>query len=144
MEDLINSLDDATAVRILGILARRSSGGRQTELTPEIRRSLQEEFGVAPAPDRPSEGDLARQALIVLAQDPETYEAITALSKGPPPQRFEPVATVVIVAAALIALQTHVRFERSTGGKLSLLIEKKPTKDTLLKPLVQKLISYLP
>jgi hypothetical protein len=78
MEDLINSLDDPTAVRILGILARRSSGGRQTELTAEIRRSLQEVFGVVPASDRPSEGDLARLALIVLAPDPETYEAITA------------------------------------------------------------------
>jgi hypothetical protein len=145
MEDLINSLDDATSVRIVGILARRSGGGRQTELTPEIRRSLQEEFGVAPAPDHPSEGDLSRQALIVLAQDPETDEAITALSKGPPPQRFEPVTTVVVVvAAALVALQTHVRFERDVGGKLKLLIENKPTKDTLLKPLVQKLISYLP
>jgi hypothetical protein len=78
MEDLINSLDDPTAVRILGILARRSSGGRQAELTAEIRRSLQEVFGVVPASDRSSEGDLARLALIVLAPDPETYEAITA------------------------------------------------------------------
>jgi hypothetical protein len=144
MEYLINSLDDATAVRILGILARRSGGGRETELTPEIRRTLQEEFSVAPAPDRPSHGDLSRQALIVLAQDPETRVAITALSKGPPPQSFEPVSGVIIVAAALIALQTHVRFEWDAGSKLRLLIEKKPTKDTLLKPLVQKLISYLP
>jgi hypothetical protein len=144
MDDLINSLDDIAAVRILGILARRRGGGREIELTPEIRRSLQEEFGVAPAPDRPSEGDLSRQALITLAQDPETHEAITALSKGPPPQRFEPVTTVAIVAGALIALQTHVRFERDAGGKLKFLIEKKPTKDALLKPLVQKLISYLP
>jgi hypothetical protein len=144
MEDLISYLDDATAVRILGILARRSGGGRETELTPEIRRALQEEFGVASAPDRPSDGDLSRQALVVLAQDPKTHDAITALSKGPQPQSFEPVTTVVIVAAALIALQTHVRFERDAGGKLRLLIEKKSTKDTLLKPLVQKLISYLP
>ena len=59
-------------------------------------------------------------------------------------QRFEPVTTVVVIAAALIALQTHVRFERGTDGKLSFLIEKKATKDTLLKPLVEKLISYLP
>jgi hypothetical protein len=144
MENIINSLDDPTAVRILGILARRSGGGLETELTPEIRRRLQEEFGIDPARDRPSEGDLARQALIVLAQDPETREAIAALIKGPAPQSFEPVTTVVIVAAALIALQTHVRFERDAGGKLRLLVEKKPTKDTLLKPLVQKLISYLP
>jgi hypothetical protein len=144
MEDLINSFDDATAVRILGILARRSGGARETELTPEIRRTLQEEFGLAPAPDRPSKGDLSRRALIVLAQDPETREAITVLSKGPQPQSFEPVTTVVIVTAALIALQTHVRFERDAGGKLRVLIEKKPTKDTLLKPLVHKLISYLP
>jgi hypothetical protein len=144
MEDIINSLADPTAVRILGIFARRSAGGRETELTSEIRRTLQEEFGVAPASDRPSEGDLARQALIVLAQDPETREAIAALSKGPPPQSFEPVTTVILITAALIALQTHVRFERDASGKLKLFIEKKATKDALLKPLVQKLISYLP
>jgi hypothetical protein len=144
MEELINSLDDPAAARILGILARRIGGGRETELTPAIWRALEEEFGVAPALDRPSEGDLARQALIVLAQDPDTGEALSALSRGQAPQRFEPVTTVLVIAAALIALQTHVRFERDASGKLSFLIEKKATKDTLLKPLVQKLISYLP
>jgi hypothetical protein len=105
---------------------------------------LQDEFSIAPGPEHPSKGDLARQTLIVLAEDPESREAIIRLSKGTPPQRFEPVTTVALIAAALIALQTHVRFERDADGQLKLLIEKKATKDTLLKPLVQKLLNYLP
>jgi hypothetical protein len=144
MEDIINSLDDTNAVRILGILSGRSGRRSEMELTPEMRRTLQDGFEVAPTPHRPLAGDLARQALIVLAQDPDTREVIAVLSKGPAPESFEPVASVAIVSLVLIALQTHVRFEREAGGKLRLLIEKKPTKDTLLKPLVQKLISYLP
>jgi hypothetical protein len=144
MEDLIKSLDDATAIRTVGILARRSGGGIQTELTPEIIRVLQDEFSVAPGPQRSSKGDLARQTLIVLAQDSGTREAIARLTRGTPPQSFESVTTVALIAAALIALQTHVRFERDSKGKLKLLIEKKATKDSLLKPLVQKLLSYLP
>ena len=42
--------------------------------------------------------------------------------------------------AVLIVLQTHVKFERTPDGKWSLKVEKKPTSDSLLKGLVQKLI----
>jgi hypothetical protein len=75
-----------------------------------MRRALEDEFEIAGARDFCSEGDLARQALIVFVQDSQTREVISTLSKGTAPQRFEPVTTVSIVAAALIALQTHVRF----------------------------------
>jgi hypothetical protein len=142
MEELVKSLDDVTAIRILGILARRSTGDFQTELTPEIVRVLRNEFDVSPEPGQTSKGDLARQALVVLAQNSETREAIARLNISTPPQSFEPVSTVALLAAALIALQTHVRFERDSEGKITLLIEKKETKDSLLKSLAQKLLNY--
>ena len=51
-------------------------------------------------------------------------------------------ATIGITAAVVFVLQTHVKFDRQPDGKWSLQLEKKPTKDALLKGLVQKLISY--
>jgi hypothetical protein len=43
----------------------------------------------------------------------------------------------------LVVLQTHVKFERDKAGRWSVKIEKKPTDNSLLKPLVQKLLSFI-
>ena len=91
-----------------------------------------------------SEGDLARQALLLLADDPQNREALAALIAGPPPESFEVVGTVALVAAMLVVLQTHVLFERDKDGKIHIKIEKKPTRDSLLKDLVQKLFGFFP
>jgi len=56
---------------------------------------------------------------------------------------FAGAETVAIVVAALVALQTHVRFERDKDGRWSIKIEKKSTSDALLKPLVQKLLAFI-
>jgi hypothetical protein len=42
----------------------------------------------------------------------------------------------------LVVLQTHVLFERDRDGKIHIKIEKKPTRDSLLKDLVQKLFWF--
>ena len=71
LTDLINTLDDATARRVLVTFARAQSNPPETSLTLELRQALRE-F----APDREtaagsiSEGDLARTALLLLADDP--------------------------------------------------------------------------
>ena len=57
-------------------------------------------------------------------------------------QKFDFGASIALTAAVLIVLQTRVKFERGRDGKYSLLVEKKPTSDALLKGLVQKLLSY--
>ncbi len=89
-----------------------------------------------------SEGELARQALLVLAEDPEAAIAIERLAsiRGDSAQVFD--FGIGVAVAVLIVLQTHVKFERKPDGKWSLNVEKKPTSDSLVKGLVQKLIGF--
>ena len=144
MKDLIQSLDDATARRVLATFARAQATPAETALTPELRQSWRE---FAPAPETAAvsanEGDLARAALLLLADDPQQQPMLTALIEGPAPTRFGVLETVAIISAVLVVLQTHVKFERDKEGRWSVKIEKKPTDNSLLKPLVQKLLSFI-
>lgn len=78
---------------------------------------------------------------MLLADDPEHREAIRALLQGPAPQRFSMVGLVVAVVAGLVVLQTRVKITRDKQGKYAFEIEKKPTKDGLIKDLVKALAS---
>lgn len=94
-------------------------------------------------PVRPvREGDLARAALLVLAEDPRHGEAISALVSGPGARSFALGETVAVLTAALVALQTRVKFSRDKDGKFTLLIEKAAASDGLLKALAEKLLSF--
>src|SRR5271166_5263645 len=152
MDDMIRALDDSQAVLVLTTFARvrlRAGGVAETEWTPELDRALRQDFPAEADAGRAgsvSEGDLARQALLLLADDPQNRDALAALIAGPPPESFEVVGagTVALVAAMLMVLQTHVLFERDKDGKIHIKIEKKPTRDSLLKDLVQKLLGFFP
>jgi hypothetical protein len=141
----IQSLNDATAILIVkGIASSRPApGGERIALTPDLEKALADEFKIAgPAGATISEGELARQALQVLAEDPEMTKTIERMASTPPEgaQTFD--FGIGLTVAVLIVLQTHVKFERGSDGKWSLSMEKKPTSDSLLKGLVQKLISF--
>ena len=142
--DRIRSLDDQTALRVLATVtrARDHTGNLETELTPEARAALAASFGAGEATAALAAGDLARAALLLLAEDPRTREGIDALVRGPATRSFDAGATLLLTSAVLIALQTHVRFERDKNGKVSLLVEKRPTSDALLKDLAQKLLGW--
>ena len=144
IQDRIASLDDATARRVLATFARAQATPAETALTPELRQALRE-FATGPetAAVSASEGDLARAALLLLADDPQQQPMLTALIEGPAPTRFGVLETVAIISAVLVVLQTHVKFERDKAGRWSVKIEKKPTDNSLLKPLVQKLLSFI-
>lgn len=145
MTDRIQNLDDETAVRILETVARARMRGAdvQTDLTPELRQALRDQLPASAGDQSADTGELARQALLLLAEDPETSAAIEHLIENPqPPMRFGLGTTVAIVTAAMIALQTHVRFEKDSSGKWKLLVEKMPTKDGLLKDLVSRILGW--
>ncbi len=150
MDEMIRGLDDSQAVRVLTTFARarlRAEGVEETEWTPELDRALREDFPAEADAGRAasvSEGDLARQALLLLADDPQNRESLTALIAGPRPDKYEVVGTVALVTAMLVVLQTHVLFERDRDGKIHIKIETKPTRDSLLKDLVQKLLGFFP
>ncbi len=89
---------------------------------------------------------MARQALLLLADDLQNREALTDLIADPRLDKYEVVTagTVALLAAMLVVLQTHVLFERDRDGKIHIKIEKKPTRESLLKDLVQKLLGFFP
>jgi hypothetical protein len=142
LTDRIQTLDDATARRVLTTFARAQVPQAASELTPAFVQALRD-FAPEPAPDKATTGDAARTALLLLAQDPGQQAILTALIDGPVPERLGVLETTALVSAVLIVLQTHVKFERDKDGVWTIKIEKKPTDATLLKALVQKLLSLI-
>jgi hypothetical protein len=150
LEDTIPKLDDDRAKRVLAAigLGLRPAEGTEVAWSPELGRALQAAFGAeldaSPTPEgHVSEGDLAREALLVLAQDPQYREPVAALIRGPEPQKLGIVTTVVIIAGALIALQTKFKFKRNKDGTFEVLLEKGALPATVLKPLVEKLLALV-
>src|SRR5215218_6484797 len=124
--DILAALDDATARRLLATVAQAlHRRGRATPLepTPDLGRALAEALDVAPPQEPASEGDVARLALRLLAEDPVLRPTILALAAGPPPERYD-VTTTLMVAAVLLVLQTYVRFARGKDGRWMLTVEK--------------------
>jgi hypothetical protein len=140
--------DDENSISILKSIAQARLGPEADELplTPELRSALAAAFGSAePAPA--SEGELARAALDLLRQDPAFAEPIQMMAShaGEPASRqryLEPV-TIALTTAALLALQTHVKFKRDHTGKWSLEMDKKSSSDAVVKTLVQRLLPFL-
>jgi hypothetical protein len=147
LNNKILPLDDKTAVNILQTFAKAqlNSESYYTELKPSLRKELMEEFNVTELKTHaPGEGELARQALLLLAEDPQYVEVIGAIVAAPIPEKFLGVVeTVSLVAAILVVLQTQVRFERDKEGRYSFIIEKKSTSESLLKLLIQKLLAFI-
>ena len=142
MTDWIDTLDDATAGRVLAVYAGgRAADSQVRDCPPELRAALAAEFG-PPAGERTGEGDLARAALRVLCEDPARARALRATAEQPA-RSFGALAAVGMAAAVLVVLQTHVKFDRDKQGKWSLKIEKKPASDKLLGKLADLAREFL-
>jgi hypothetical protein len=141
MTDL-SQLDDQTAQRILTIIARARSRDTQQD-SPTLRAALAREFDVTPA--TATEGDLARQALLVLAEDPATRLAIESIAKEEPTghQTYDPGASIGLALAAYFALSTAVDLQYK-DGKWSFKLKVKPAGEAAVKKLVEKIVGYLP
>jgi hypothetical protein len=63
--------------------------GVETTFTPDLAAALGQASGDAPLGAPPSDGDIARAALLLLADEPSTAPAIAALLDGPTPERFD-------------------------------------------------------
>jgi hypothetical protein len=82
---------------------------------------------------------------LVLAEDEGMREIIDTMVVNPDlPTQYDAGLTLAITTAVLFVLQTHFRIERDKQGRWSVMLEKKPTSEALLKKLVQKLLAYIP
>src|SRR5579871_3992028 len=136
-------MTDETSIYILRTIAQARLRPKSDELPPEsaLLGALTREFGEATSPA--TEGDLARSALDLLGQDPTYAELINVLNAQSAPQKFQdPTTTISVATAAILALQTHIRFKLD-HGKVSIEMEKKPISDPALKALIDRLIAFL-
>jgi hypothetical protein len=145
----MTTLDDASSIQILKAIAESQLRPTAPDLTPtpDLRAALAAAFDNPPQ-TAASEGDLARAALDLLAQDPafaEPIQIMTGAAAGAPAgsQRYIDPATIALTTAALLALQTRVKFKRDHSGKWSIEIEKKSASDGAIKLLAQRLLSVL-
>jgi hypothetical protein len=143
----MTTLDDATAIQILTTIAQARLRPAAPDIapTPDLRAALAAAFD-NPAPTAASEGDLARAALDFLARDPAFAGPIDVMASQSPAasQRyFEPVSTIVLTTAALLVLQTRVKFKRDHTGQWPFEIDKKALSNGALKLLVEHLLSLL-
>ena len=139
-------LDDATAQRILTTIARVRSASTPDD-SPNFREALADEFKPAPSHVSISAGELARQALIVLAEDPATRLAIDSMAKeetSTTRQTYDGGATIALGVAAYFALGTAIDIQRDKQGKWSFKMKVRPASEAAVKKLVEKLINYLP
>ena len=140
--------DDETSISILKTIAQARLGPAADELppVPELRSALATAFGSGePAPA--SEGKLARAALDLLRQDPAFAEPIQLMSsqagEAASRQRYLEPVTITLVTAALLALQTRVKFKLDSNHKWSVEVDKKSSSDAIVKLLVQRLLPFL-
>jgi hypothetical protein len=146
IQNEIAALDDKTAIHILQIIAKNlmRSGTYETSGTPDMANALQSAFDVSKPSEKASEGDIARLALQWLSDDPKYSANISAMMTGSGDQRFSPdLGTVSILIGALVVLQTRFKIKKNNQG-ISWEVEKKSAADGVLKPLIEKLLSYLP
>ncbi|MGD2109376.1 MAG: hypothetical protein PVI86_08280 [Phycisphaerae bacterium] len=145
MTDTISSLNDATAKQVLDafVRARMATEKLVTDLTPDMFHTLRERFSVDPSTDAPSEGDLARVALLILVKDPEAKKHITMLAKTGPTRGYDFETGLSMTTAALLVLQNHIRFKRAKDGKSTQLVEREPADPELLRSLVHKILSRI-
>src|SRR5689334_3394969 len=106
MDEDIKDLDDAQAVRVATTFARAQlhpGGESETVWTPELEGALRSLFPVKAGAVPVSKGDLARQVLLLLADDAKNRDTLTALIKGPSPESFEVIGagSVALIAATL-------------------------------------------
>jgi hypothetical protein len=136
----IQTLSDTNAQRILTIFARNQPGYSDSTLSPELTKALQHEPDLMAT--AASSGDLARAALLLLADDPQHRPMIDAMVSQPPVQRFALAETAAIMGAVLFVLGTHIKVERNAKGTWTFKVEKQPTDPTLLKALMEKLLGF--
>ena len=136
----IDALSDARAQHILTTFARNQPDYHEAALSPEWLEALSSEPASAPV----SEGDLARAALLLLADDPAQRPIIDAMASHQAAEQFGLVETAVVMGSVLFVLGTHVKLERDQAGKWTFKIEKKPTNAKILTSLLEKLSGWIP
>jgi hypothetical protein len=143
---ILSTLDDPHALRLLSTIAgpHLRVHPPNTLPTPALLAALSDAFSSStPTPTSPpSDGDLARAALALIAEQSATHAGLDSiLDPEREPVRFGGLGTATVaITAALAILQTEVTFERTSTGTWTATVKKKAAGATLqtLAQLVMK------
>lgn len=140
----LSQLTDADAI---DLLRRIAEGQREAASSPAASDLLAAAAPLAAgdAAPLPSDGEAARLALALLAEESRYASILEAMLSNPPPRHFaiDPVTGSLLAAGLLIALQTHVEFIRNPDKTWSLKIIKKPSSNSLLAQMIKKLAALM-
>jgi hypothetical protein len=145
----IADLEEARAVELLALVLQQDGrvldplGWRQREAG--LREAASDPALSALKVDiSPSDGDLARTALIYLAESQPRLTPVLVHGLNLPAEqmteRFDPI-TLSVGALILLALQTEVTLEHDEGGRWHFRLHKQPMKESTLGTLLGKLIA---
>ena len=105
MQDLIEQLEDEQAERILLVVARHGfEGSVPATLDYELRSALSDALHVESSTQGGSRGELAREALCLLAASPQHRPALEAIIQGPAPERVEIFSGISRTGAAPVVM----------------------------------------
>src|SRR3954451_14800479 len=108
LNDRIDLLSDLEAIDLMQRFSRAQPKCEVPSLLDtSVSEQMRAELGLSDeAIPPPSEGELARAALLVIASDPEHRIGVQALLDYPQSEKFAVVETAMVVSLVLIALQT--------------------------------------
>ncbi len=152
MEGKIKALDDNAAVRILTTVAEYhlDEGGPDIQLSGDLKGELSKEFNEGASGVAVSDGEMAREALVLLAQDTEMREKITRLIEKPAEHgdrykfALDPVTVGVLTTAVVMVLKTQFKIGLDKKGRWSFEVKSKAVDMEVLKGFVNKLLSWVP
>jgi len=131
MNDIINKLNDQDACDIFQKIVENEFSLQESEAVkaPELRQALTEEYEITDTNQTLSDGEMARQALQVLAMDNRLEGIITSLANKPKLRDFSgsliTITDATLVTAMILVLKTAVKIERDKDGKYSFEIKVK-------------------
>ncbi|MHB9107039.1 MAG: hypothetical protein ACYDCO_08285 [Armatimonadota bacterium] len=140
----IQTLSDKVAVGLLDTIARHRIVAPQTTDGEALVAVLAEKLQVIPSANGTNPGEVARLALQLLAEDPETRETVLTMARNPQPEQFtigNAIILTAVITAAIKILSTHVRYEVDKNGNRTLLIDSRSSSEGLIKAIVEKLLA---
>jgi hypothetical protein len=110
-------------------------------------QTLEDGLDGAPPVSGPTIGqpELARLTLKLFAEDPRWAPLIRKLITEPIPHEAGQLfaAEAVLITALIVALQTHVKLQRTAEGRWIFSLEKKPTSQSLVASVIKPVLSKL-
>ena len=144
MNQIIRDLGDDDAVRIFTTIVKHHFSDQEPEVVPtgELIGALADQLGVEPG--HVGDGDVARQALEMLAGDDELNARIGDMAEAPP-MRFMPgLGEIALVTAVVMLLKSRIDLERDKKGQWRFRFKSDPLDKEIFAPLAKKLPSWIP